>query len=156
MKSLNHYSNNEPYDPKGFKEEIKIKFDVVKAVVKKFPNGTGAMMELLKAELPHVDLDSYCALPNVDQLVWEERGDALTKSMLFLMNLKNDNAKKDLHLAYLQGNKRAYPLSVEAMARYMSTQYPSKNSGHQRKGKKEDRNEKKGMIPNPKTRTTIL
>ena len=33
------------------------------------------------------------------------------------------------------------------MVRYMSTQYPNKNSGIQRKGKKRDRNEKKGDDP---------
>ena len=60
------------------------------------------------------------------------------------MNLKNNNAKKDLRLAYSQRNKIAYPLSVNKMARYMSTQYPSKNSGYQCKDKKGDRNRKKG------------
>ena len=71
-----------------------------------------------------------------------KEGNALTKSMLFLMISKNDNAKKDLYLVYLQGNKTAYPLSVKAMARYMPTQYLNKNSGHD--GKKGDRNGKKG------------
>ena len=52
-------------------------------MVEKFPNGTGAMMELLKVEVPPVEWDGYCALPPVDQLVWEERGNDLTKSMLF-------------------------------------------------------------------------
>ena len=62
------------------------------------------MMELLKAEVPPVDWANYCALTSADQLVWEERGDDLTKSMLFLINSKNNNAKKDLRLAYSQGN----------------------------------------------------
>ena len=60
------------------------------------------------------------------------------------MNSKNDNAKKDLRLVYSQGNKTAYPPTIEAMARYMSTQYPNKISGRQRKGKKGDINGKKG------------
>ena len=71
------------------------------------------------------------------------------------MNSKNDNAKKDLRLAYSQGNKTAYPLTIKAMARYMSTQYPNKNSAHQREGKKGIEKERMGMIPNLKTRTTI-
>ena len=33
------------------------------------------------------------------------------------------------------------------MTRYMLTQYPNKNSGHQREGKKGDRNNKKGYDP---------
>ena len=50
MKPLNNFSNTKLHDPYGFKEEIKIKFDAIKAVVEKFPNGTEAMMELLKVE----------------------------------------------------------------------------------------------------------
>ena len=65
------------------------------------------------------------------------------------MNSKNNNAKKDLCLDYPQGNKTVYPLSIEAMARYMSTQYPSKNSSHQHKGKKGDKNETK--VDGPKS-----
>ena len=63
------------------------------------------------------------------------------------MNTKNDNAKKDLCLAYSQGNITAYPPIIEAMARYLSTQFPNKNSAHQHKGKKGDRNRKKGEAP---------
>ena len=40
-------------------------------------------MELLKAEILTIDWAGYCALSTVDQLVWEERGDDLTKSMFF-------------------------------------------------------------------------
>ena len=35
-----------------------------------------------------------------EQLVWEEKGDTVTKPMLSLTNSKNNNAKKDLHLTY--------------------------------------------------------
>ena len=54
-------------------------------------------------------------LPSTQSLILKERGNDLTKSMLFLMNLKNNNAKKDLHLAYSQENISIYPLSIEAM-----------------------------------------
>ena len=37
-----------------------------------------------------------------------------------------------------------YPPIIETIARYLSTQYPNKNSVHQHKGKKGDRNRKKG------------
>ena len=53
VKSLKIFSNAKPNDPHGFKEELKIKYDAVLAVVGKFPNGTGPMMELLKAENHH-------------------------------------------------------------------------------------------------------
>ena len=143
MKLMNSYSNNKPHDPYGFKEEIQIKFDAVKTEAEQFPNGTGATMELLRVGTLAVDQAGYCLLPPTQQLVWEERGGDLTKLMLFLMNLKNNNAKEDLHLAYSQENKTAYPLSIEAMARYMSMQYPNKNPGHQRDGKRGDKNGKK-------------
>ena len=71
------------------------------------------------------------------------------------MNLKNDNAKQDLCLAYSQGNITAYPPTIKTMARYLSTQYPNKNSAHHRKGKKGDRNRKNGDDPKSKTRTAI-
>ena len=105
-------SNNKLYDPTGFKEEIKIKFDAIEAVDKNFSNGTGAMMELFKAEpIPLKQTwANYCTMPVVEQLIWEERGVALIKSILSLMNSKNNNVKKHLCLAYSQGNKKAYPL----------------------------------------------
>ena len=66
VKSMNKYINNKLHDPHGFKEEIKIKFDTLKAVVEKFPNRTGAMMELLKTEVPPVNWAGYYALPATD------------------------------------------------------------------------------------------
>ena len=47
IKSMNNYSNNEPHDPHGFKEQVKIKYEGTKAIAKKIPNGTVALMELL-------------------------------------------------------------------------------------------------------------
>mmetsp|Transcript_68202 Transcript_68202/g.76353 ORF Transcript_68202/g.76353 Transcript_68202/m.76353 type:complete len:88 (-) Transcript_68202:3-266(-) len=38
VKSLNNYSNNKPHDSHGFKEEVKIKYDAVKAITGEFPN----------------------------------------------------------------------------------------------------------------------
>ena len=55
------------------------------------------------------------------------------------MNSKNKNTKKDLYLAYSQGNNTAYPSDIKLMARYLSTQYPNNKYTHQRGGKKGDR-----------------
>ena len=121
VKLISNYSNNKPHDPHGYKEEVKIKYNDVQAVVGKFPNETGAMIELLEAVVPAQHWAYYCGLTPADQLVWEERGNTLTKSMLSLMNLKNNNATKDLHLAYSQGNITVYPTTIKAMARYLST-----------------------------------
>ena len=140
---MNNFSNAKPNDPHGFKEELKIKYDAVLAVVGKFLNGTGPMLELFAAEVPALDWATYCAMDVVDQETWEAKGDASTKAMLLSMNSKNDAAKKDLRLAYSQGNKSAYPVTAKAMARYLSTQYNNKVPNNQR-DKRGDRNTKKG------------
>ena len=74
--------------------------------------------------------------------MWEQRADELNQSMLFLMNLKNNIAKKDLRLAYSQGNNIAYPTNIGKMARYLSTQYPDNKPANQGGSKKGDK--KKG------------
>ena len=101
------------------KKNLKIKYNAVLAVVGKFPNRTGPMMELLKAETPPVNWAGYCAMDVTDQVIWEERGDASTKVILLLLNSENDNAKKDLCLSYSQGKKSAYSTTAEAMVRYL-------------------------------------
>ena len=149
---MNNYSNNKTHDPYGFKEVVKIKYDVVKAVAGRFPNRTAVMIELLAAVPPPIDCAGYCWLIPPKQLVWEERGDDQYKTIYFLMNLKNNNAKKDLRLGYSQGNLNAYLSTIELMTRYLSTQYLNKNSTNQQDGKKGDRRGKKGTIRNLKTR----
>ena len=81
-------------------------------------------MELLSDTFPApLDWARYYALSEANQLVWELRADALNQSILYLMNLKNKDAKKDLRLAYSQGNNIAYLSNIESMTRYLSTQY---------------------------------
>ena len=92
VKSLKNFSNTKPNDPHGFKEELKIRYNAVLAVVGKFLNRTGAMMELLKAEPKPLTWANYCAMSVADQAMWEERGDASTKAMLLLLKYKNNNA----------------------------------------------------------------
>ena len=150
MRSINNYSNNKPHDPHGFKEDIEIKCDAVKAITGKFPNGTAAMMALLEMKQISLTWADYCAMPPADQFVWEERSDELNKAMLYLMNLKNDRAKKDLHLAYSQGNMTAYPTTIKGMARYLSKQYPNNKLTNQRRGKKKIK--EKGITQNLKIR----
>ena len=69
---------------------------------------------------------------------WGERGDELNKAMLYLMDSVNKNTKKNLNLAYSQGDMTAYPPIIKGMARYISTQYPNNKPAHQRDGKKGD------------------
>ena len=133
---MNNYSNNKLHDPRCFKEEVRIKFNAVKAIAGKFLDGTAAIMALLVAAAPVIDWAGYCALTPAKQLMWEERGDGLNKTMLYLMNLKNKHAKKDLHLAYSQANLTAYPSPIKGMARYLLTQYPNNKPTNQRDDKK--------------------
>ena len=148
---MNNCTNNKPNDPHGFPEQVKIKYKATKAIAGKFPNGTATLMELLsRAQPAALDWTGYCALTPDKQLVWEQRADELNQSMLYLMNSKNKLAKKDLSLAYSQGNNTAYPPNIESMARYLSTQYSNNKPAHQRRGKRELNG--RAMIPNLKTR----
>ena len=78
-------------------------------MVERFPNRTGPMMELLKAESRPLNWNGYCGMNVADQAIWKERGDVSTKAMLLFLNSKNDNAKKDLHLLYSHENNGALP-----------------------------------------------
>ena len=44
VKLLNNFSNNKPHDTHEIKEKVKIKYNSVKAIARKFPNRTVAMM----------------------------------------------------------------------------------------------------------------
>ena len=78
VKSMNNYINNEPYDPHGFKEQVKIKFKATKAIVGRFPYRTAALMELLSTtQSIALDWAAYCALPADKQLMWELRANEL-------------------------------------------------------------------------------
>ena len=82
------------------KEQVKIKYKATKAIARKFPNGTASLMKLLSNAPVPLDWAGYCALSEEDQLVWKLRADVLNWLMLYLIKLKNKNAKKDLRLAY--------------------------------------------------------
>ena len=74
VKSSNNFSKAKPNDPHGFKEELKIKYNAVLAVVGKFPNRTDPMIELLKTETPILDWNNYYGMNVTDQAIWEEMG----------------------------------------------------------------------------------
>ena len=42
---MNKYTNNEPYNLHGFKEQIKIKYEATKVIAGKLLNGTAVLME---------------------------------------------------------------------------------------------------------------
>ena len=67
----------------------------------------------------------------------KKRADGLNQSIIYLMNSKNEITKKDLHLAYSQGNHTVYPADIKAAARYLSTQYPNNKPGNQQQQNKQ-------------------
>ena len=69
IKLMNNYTNNKSYDPHGFKEQIKIKYEATKAIARKFPNGTAALIELFSKTQPPLDWAAYYALTADQQLV---------------------------------------------------------------------------------------
>ena len=56
-----------------------------------------AMMSLLKIEAAPLTWVDYCAMPPVNQLVWEGRGNELNKAMLYLMNLRRTTILKRIY-----------------------------------------------------------
>ena len=78
MKLMNNFSNNKLYNPHGYKEEVKIKYDSIQSIAERYPNGTATMMALLTAAVPKLNWAGYCTLTPDKQLAWEERGDKLT------------------------------------------------------------------------------
>ena len=54
-KLMNNYSNNKLHDSHGFKEGVKIKYDALKAVTRRFPKGTAAKSESLGVAIPAID-----------------------------------------------------------------------------------------------------
>ena len=62
------------------------------------------------------------------------------------MNSKNEPAKKDLRLAFAQGNHSAYPDTIETMSRFLYLQYKNKNINPNNNpcDKEGDKNGKKG------------
>ena len=69
LKSLHNFSNSNPNDPHTFKEELKIKYSAVSAIIGRFPGGTGLLEELLKAVSSPLDWDAYCAILAPERLV---------------------------------------------------------------------------------------
>ena len=74
--------------------------------------------------------------------------------MIYLINSKNEVAKKDLRLAYSQGNYTAYPADIEAVAWYLSTKYPNNKPANQRRSNKG--NKRKGDDPKSEDKDNIM
>ena len=62
VKSLHNFSNLNPNYLHAFKEELKIKFSNVSAIVSGFLSGTGILEHSLQAETPSLDWDAFSAM----------------------------------------------------------------------------------------------
>ena len=116
-----------------FQRTSQIKYKATKAIVGRFPNGTETLMHLLSNAVPALDWNGYCTVLAETRILWETRADALTQGTIYIMNSKNEIAKKDLRLAYSQGNHTSYPTNIETTTWYITTQYPNIKSYNQRK-----------------------
>ena len=78
--------------------------------------------------------------------------------MLLLANSKNEAVKKDLCLAFAQGNNSAYPESCEQMVCFLSSQYAIKNNNNPNNNNwdKNGGKSKRVMTPNQKTKMIAL
>ena len=63
--------------------------------------------------------NKHCGMTAVKQFGWEEKADDLAKAICLLLNSKNKAAKKDLRLAYAQGNHSSCPKTMEKMVRFL-------------------------------------
>ena len=105
VKSLHNSSNSNPNYPHAFMHSKKNSRSSTVPYLLLLGNSL-AKQEYWKSysKWSHQHWDDYCRLTAAARLVWEEKAEALNKAMLLLLHSKNNNAKKDLRLAYSQGN----------------------------------------------------
>ena len=127
MKALCNFTNPDVSNPHVFKKELRTKYHATKAICGSFPFGTAILLFILQTPAlggdPVNTLDRYYALTPGDQAKWIRVYDDLVLAMLFLNNSKNDDAKKELRRPFANGNKSAYQVTLEKMARLLSSQY---------------------------------
>ena len=153
LKSLNLCLSQDVTNVHYFKKELKVKYEATKAISGKFPFGTAILEHVLvhdptNGAATNTLATFYKMTPDV-QAPWERLYDDLALAMLFLNNSRNDEAKKELRRSYANGNPSAYQITLEKMARLLSSQYPmtkgqnknrtrTNNDGGRTKGKGSD------------------
>jgi hypothetical protein len=153
IKLLNLYSSQDVSNVHYFKKELKTKYEATKAICGKFPFGT-AILEHVLVHNPTNGaatntLAKFYGMTADLQAPWERLYDDLALAMLFLNNSRNEEAKKELRRSYANGNASAYQITLEKMARLLSSQYPmtkgqnkkppyKNNDGNKTKGKGSD------------------
>ena len=127
IKGVCNFTNPDVSNPHLYKKELKIKYDAMKAICGKFPFGTETLVFVMKnftGGNQNATLDDFYSMSPRDQAKWERINDDLVLAMLFLNNSRNDVAKQELRRSFANGNKSAYQVTLEKMARLLSSQYP--------------------------------
>jgi len=127
MKGVCNFTNPDVSNPHLYKKELKIKYDAMKAICGKFPFGTETLVFVMKnftGGNQNATLDDFYKMNARDQAKWERINDDIVLAMLFLNNSRNDVAKQELRRSFANGNKSAYQVTLEKMARLLSSQYP--------------------------------
>ena len=135
LKSLCNSSTQDVSNVHVFKKELRTKYDATKAICGKFPFGTEVLvyaMQNFTGGNPGT-LASFYSVSAKNKAIWERVYDDLIMSMLFLNNSKNDDTKKELRRSYANGNTSAYQITLEKMARLLSSQYPMTEGQNKKK-----------------------
>ena len=147
LRNVSNYVNPKVEDPHYYKAELKTKFQAVLALSGRFPYGTCYMEEMLRRNVNNgtpspLTINDYFSMGENEKAMWEKKGNDLTVAMLWLSNSRNENMKRELRLAYSQGNTDCYPTDPEKMARLAASQYimsaPRNANNKQRNGQNGD------------------
>ena len=129
IKGVCNFTNPDVSNPHVYKKELRTKYEAMKAVAGRLPFGTETLVFAMKHFIAaggnrNATLDSFFSMGPKERAKWERINDDLVLAMIFLNNSKNDDAKKDMRRSFANGNKSAYQVTLEKMARLLSSQYP--------------------------------
>ena len=141
IKGVCNFTNPDVSNPHLYKKELRIKYEAMKAICGNFPFGTETLVFVMKnfaaaGGNQNATLDDFYSMGPKERAKWERINDDLVLAMLFLNNSRNDEAKTQLRRSFANGNKSAYQVTLEKMARLLSSQYPmtkgqlKKNTSH--------------------------
>ena len=129
IKGVCNFTNSDVSNPHVYKKELRTKYEAMKAVAGRLPFGTETLVFAMQQFISlggdrNATLDTFFSMTPKERAKWERINDDLVLAMIFLNNSKNDDAKKDMRRTFANGNKCAYQITLEKMARLLSSQYP--------------------------------
>ena len=129
---------------------VKNLYAAAKAAGWKFPMGTASLMHLIKNNNPDTDTnqalwDIYLAMNAQGKAAIEVRAEQHDIAVLALHNSCMPQAIHEYAVSYMQGNRQAYPTTVEAVERNLTDNYKVVLKNNQ-KPKKKSTNQTKTKI----------